>query len=191
MGGRTVTAVVVAAFDDRGDRAVERLMARAGARTPPRHRPHLTLAAVRLPQDRVPEVSAVAAGVAAVTAPFPLRLASLGIFPQGVLWLAPRPEPALHALQAAVDAALAAEGHGRAFGEQGAPAHWVAHCTLATRLAPPALGTAVTAVTSGFRPVATSVAALATILVGGRGDVAHAPLAGSATAPRPAASGSG
>ena len=196
MGERAATAVVVAAFDAAGDAAVVRLMDRVGARTPPRHRPHLTLGAVRLPEDRLGEVTDLAAAVAAGAAPFRLELASAGIFPPGVLWLGPRPGPELRGLQAAVDAALAAAGHGRAFGDQADPDHWVAHCTLATRLDPPALGRAVTALTSGFHPVRTRVAALATLLVGGRGDVALAPLTGGtgatgATAPRPAASGPG
>jgi 2'-5' RNA ligase len=184
---RLVTAAVVAGLDGRGDRGVERLMARVGARTPPRHRPHLTLGAATVPADAVPDVAAVAAEVAAAHTPFPLDLTGVGIFPQGVLWLAPRPEPALRELQADVDRALAAAGHERAFGSHGDPAHWVAHCTLATRLDPEALGRAVTALTSGFRPVRTAVTALATILVGGRGDAGYAPL----SAPRPAASGSG
>jgi len=158
-----------------------------GAAVPPRHRPHLTLGAARVPAGEVGGVTEVAAAVAAAHAPFRIELASLGIFPQGVLWLAPRPEPALRALQADVDAALAAAGHERAFGAQADPAHWVAHCTLATRLDPAALGRAVTALTSGFRPVRTSVTALATLLVGGRGDVGYAAL----SAPRPAASASG
>jgi 2'-5' RNA ligase len=190
MAGRVVTAVVVAAFDERGDRGVERLMGRVGARVPPRHRPHLTLGAARVPEARVGEVCDVAAGVAAAAAPFRLELGAVGIFPQGVLWLAPRPEPELRRLQAGADAALTAAGFARAFGDQAAPDRWVAHCTLATRLDPPALGTAVTALTSGFRPVRTRVVALATILVGGRGDVGYAPLA-AATEPRPAASGAG
>jgi 2'-5' RNA ligase len=199
VGERVVTAVVAAAFDAGGDEAVVRLMDRVGARTPPRHRPHVTLGAVRLPEDRLDEVTGVVAAVAAGAAPFRVELASAGIFvstrpptptSRGVLWLAPRPDPALRGLQAAVDAALAGAGHERAFGDQVHPDHWVAHCTLATRLDPPALGRAVTALTSGFRPVRTRVAALATILVGGRGDVAHVPLTG-ASAPRPAASGSG
>jgi 2'-5' RNA ligase len=184
---RVVTAVVVAALDERGDRAVERLLARVGARVPPRHRPHLTLGAARVGEGELGRVTGVAAGVAAAHAPFRVELASLGIFPQGVLWLAPRPEPALRDLQAAVDRALAGAGLERAFGTHADPGHWVAHLTLATGLEPAALGRAVTAVTGGFRPVRTSVTALATILVGGRGDVGYAPLTG----PRPAASAGG
>lgn len=187
MGERLVTAVVVAAFDEAGDRAVERLLGRVGARVPPRHRPHLTLGAVRVPEGELARVVDLAAGVAAGHAPFRLELGSLGVFPQGVLWLAPRPEPALADLQAGVDRALAGAGHERAFGAHADPDHWVAHCTLATRLDPEALGRAVTALTTGFRPVRTAVTALATILVGGRGDVGYAPLTG----PRPAASASG
>jgi 2'-5' RNA ligase len=178
VGERRVTAVVVAALDERGDRAVERLLERVGARVPPRHRPHLTLGAARVPEAELGRVTDVAAAVAAAHAPFRLELASLGIFPQGVLWLAPRPEPALRDLQAGVDRALAAAGLERAFGAQADPDHWVAHLTLATGLEPAALGRAVTAVTGGFRPVRASVDGLATILVG-RGDVAHARLGGS------------
>jgi 2'-5' RNA ligase len=187
MGERVVTAVVVAALDPAGDRGVEAMLQRVGARVPPRHRPHLTLGAARVPEGEVARVNGVAAEVAASHAPIRIELGSLGVFPQGVLWLAPRPEPALADLQAGVDRALAAAGLERAFGAHADPDHWVAHCTLATRLDPEALGRAITALTSGFRPVRTAVTALATILVGGRGDVGYALLTG----PRPAASASG
>src|SRR3954447_490282 len=62
MGERLVTAVVVAALDGRGDPAGQRLMARAGARTPPRHRPHLTLGAAKVPEAGLAGVVDVAAG---------------------------------------------------------------------------------------------------------------------------------
>jgi 2'-5' RNA ligase len=187
MGERTVTAVVAAGFDAAGEERVVRLMGVVGARTPPRHRPHLTLGAAAVPEAEVAGVTAVAADVAARHAPVAVSLGSLGIFPQGVLWLAPRPDPALRALQADVDAALGAAGYPRAFGDHAHPDHWVAHCTLATRLRPDPLGRAVTALTRGFRPIEAEIAALATLLVGGRGDVALSALTG----PRPAASGAG
>jgi 2'-5' RNA ligase len=184
---RTVTVVIVAAFDAAADERVVRCMGRVGARTPPRHRPHLTLGAVAVPGGTVDDVTALAADVAARHAPFRLELASIGIFPQGVLWLGPRPDPALRAVQADVDATLAAAGHGRAFGDHADPARWVAHCTLVTRLRGEPLGRAVTALTRDYRPIGAEVAALATLLVGGRGDVGYLPLTG----PRRAASGSG
>jgi 2'-5' RNA ligase len=193
-----VTAVVCAAFDDAADAAVRRLITRLAesgtrVRPTPRHRPHVTLGAAKIRPGELTDVLAVAAHVATGTAQFPVVLDHIGAFPGGgVLWLGPRPDPELHRLQRDVDAALVAAGWEPALGERGKPGRWTPHVTLATRLRPDALGPAVTTVATRFRPIRGHVAALATILVAGAGDEGLAPLAGEvATAPPPAASGSG
>jgi 2'-5' RNA ligase len=176
-----VTAVVCAALDSAADREVRRCRHRLTAAglpvRPPRHRPHLTLGAVRLPEADVPAVAEVAARVASAQSLFPLRLDHLGVFAQGTLWLGPRPSSALDELQAAVDAALAAAGWERAFGRQTEPAEWTPHVTLANRLTSHDLGRAVELLSAGFRPVRGAVDALAVIMVGGEGDVALTALA--------------
>jgi hypothetical protein len=65
-----------------------------------------------------------------------------------------------------------------AFGERSAPRLWVPHLTLATRVAKPLLRDVQEAVRAHYQPVRGFVDALAVILVGGRGDVAHLPLTG-------------
>ena len=94
----------------------------------------------------------------------------------GVVWLGPSRSAQLQALQRDVDAALQAAGWPRAFGERSDPAQWIAHCTLATRVPKPLLRNVQAEVQRSYRPIAATVDALATILVGGSGDVAHAPL---------------
>lgn len=171
----SATAVVCALLDDAAEAEVLNRMAalaRAGlgVLAPPRHRPHLSLGAAHLARSDVASIEPVLARVAGRTAGFAVTLEHLGIFPRGgVLWLGPRPEPALFALQRDVDTDLLAAGLPRAFGAQSDPGHWVAHVTLATRLRPEALGRAVT-MTSRRRPVPARVEALGVILVGGRGE---------------------
>jgi len=177
-----ITAVVSAAFDAATDEAV--LAAREIVRTTdvrrparPAHRPHLTLGAARIEPDDLPEVVDVAAEVAARHPPFRVSLAEVGVFASsGVVWLGPAPSAELPLLQRDVDAALPAAGWPRAFGEQSAPEHWVAHCTLAVRIPEPQLRTVQAAVRAQHHPVRGRIDALATILVGGRGDEGYAPL---------------
>ena len=175
-----VTAVVCATFDPRLDGAVRRevaLLADAGLnlRTPPRHPPHLTLGAARVGSANA--VAEVAAEIAARLEQAPIVLDHIGIFPSGgVLWLGPRPDPGLAGLQRACDGTLR-EHWRRAFGEQTNPERWVAHCTLATRLSAPDLARAVQIVARRRRPLRGTITALTTIVVGGTGVHAAAPLA--------------
>jgi 2'-5' RNA ligase len=179
-----VTAVVCAAFDPATDAAVyavRELVRAAGVDLPPRppHRPHFSLAAARV--DRGAELQrllAVAAMASAEHAPIPVTLAHVGRFGRaGALWLGPAPNRALAGLQRDVHRALETAGWPPAFGERSAPAQWVPHCTLATRVAKPLLRELQAQVQARYQPIQGTIEALATILVGGRGDVGVVPLA--------------
>lgn len=180
-----VTAVVCAAFDEATDQAiytVRELVRHAGISTLPErppHRPHFSLSAARVERGaELDRVADVAAEVAALHQPIPIVLTEVGRFGRaGALWLGPAPTRELAALQRAVYRALKHSGWPPAFGERSAPRLWVAHCTLATRVPKPQLRDVQTAVADGFQPIRGTVDALVTILVGGRGDVARAPLA--------------
>lgn len=180
-----VTAVVCAAFDAATDEAIyavrEQVRA-AGIALParPPHRPHFSLAAARVETGpELDRVLAIAAELAATHAPVPIVLTEVGRFGRaGALWLGPAPNRGLPALQRAVFRALKHAGWPSAFGERSAPNLWVAHCTLATRVPKPQLREVQAAIEADYRPIRGSVAALAAILVGGRGDVAHEPLRG-------------
>jgi 2'-5' RNA ligase len=151
----------------------------AGIRLPlrPPHRPHFSLAAARVAADELPQVLAVAAAVAARHSPVPLELDEVGRFGRaGVVWLGPSHRGGLTALQRDAAAALGAAGWPPAFGQRSDPAQWVPHCTLATRVPKPLLREVQAAVRRDFRPICGRVDALATILVGGRGDVGLVPL---------------
>jgi 2'-5' RNA ligase len=177
-----VTAVVCAAFDAATDdavMAVRELVRVAGIELPPKppHRPHFSLAAARIDRDDLPRVLDVARTVAALHRPLPLLLTEVGRFGRaGVVWLGPAPSPELAILQRDTDAALQSAGWARAFGDRSDPAQWIAHCTLATRVPKPMLRRIQAEVSRGYRPITATVDALATILVGGSGDVGHAPL---------------
>lgn len=174
-----ITAVVCAAFDAATDAAIlatRDVVRAAGVRLaePPAHRPHITLAAARIERAELPRVLDIAGAVAARHQPFTIRLAEVGRFTAaGAIWLGPGAEPRLARLQVDVDAALRADGWPRGFGERSDPQHWVAHCTLATRVREPALRRVQAAVRASYQPIEARVDALATILVGGRGDAGH------------------
>jgi 2'-5' RNA ligase len=181
-----VTAVVCAAFDERTDAAVlavRELVRAVGVELPPqpRHRPHFSLAAARVQHDpELDRLAAVAADVAAVHEPIDLVLDNVGSFSRaGVLWLGPAASPRLATLQRAVATALTDAGWPAAFGERSDPAGWVPHCTLATRLPKPRLRAVRDTVRAQLQPIAARIDTLATILVGGRGDVSRAALSGS------------
>lgn len=182
---RAVTAVVCAAFDPAADAAilaVREAVRAAGVRLPPAppHRPHFSLGAARVAAAELPRVLEVAGSIAAAHRPVPISLVEVGRFGRaGVVWLGPAPSPQLSLLQRDVDAALRAAGWPRAFGERSDPAQWVAHCTLATRVPKPLLRHVQSEIERRYRTIAATVDALATILVGGSGDVAHERLAGS------------
>jgi 2'-5' RNA ligase len=184
---RRVTAVVCAAFDPATDEAVlavRDVVRSAGVRLPdrPPHRPHFSLGAARVEHGDLPRVLEVAAAVARSHRPIPVRLGEVGRFGRaGVVWLGPSPSPpALLSLQRDVDAELRAAGWPPAFGERSDPAQWIAHCTLATRVAKPLLRKIQADLEASYRPIAATVDALATILVGGSGDVGHARLGADA-----------
>jgi len=178
-----VTAVVCTAFaaaDDDAVFAVREAVRAAGIVLPdrPPHRPHLTLSAARVERDAVDEVTAVASAVAARHTPVPLLMSEVGRFGRaGALWLGPASSPALVALQHDVTSALA-QRWPPAFGERSDPSGWVPHCTLATRVPKPQLRAVQDVVRASFEPFPATVVGLATILVGGRGDVGYAPLTG-------------
>jgi 2'-5' RNA ligase len=123
----------------------------------------------------------VAAQVAGRHAAIDVAFDQVGRFGRaGVVWLGPSRTPAaLHALQRDADASLQAAGWPPAFGERSAPAQWVAHCTLATRIPKPQLRALQATVRAGYRPIQARVDALAVILVGGRGDTAYVRLRGA------------
>jgi hypothetical protein len=50
------------------------------------------------------------------------------------------------------------------------------HCTLATRVPKPLLREVQAVIADGYKPIRGTVAGLATILVGGRGDIAYTDL---------------
>lgn len=190
----TVTAVVCAAFDPATDEAIYAVregVRAAGIALPdrPPHRPHFSLAAARVHQGpELDRVIALAAEMAAAHAPVPIVLSEVSRFGRaGALWLGPEPSArstrcrsapnhGLPALQRDVYRALEHAGWASAFGERSAPNLWVPHCTLATRVPKPQLRTIQAAVADGYRPIGGTVDALATILVGGHGDLAHHPL---------------
>ena len=185
-----VTAVVCAAFDTATDEAiyaVRDVVRSAGVPLPPRppHRPHLSLAAARVEQgDELTRLLATATAVAAEHEPIPVILTEVGRFGRaGAVWLGPAPTRELAALQRDVYRALKRAGWESAFGDRSAPNLWVAHCTLATRVAKPLLRDVQAAVAAGYTPIRGTLDALATILVGGRGDLAHAQLGGAQSSP--------
>jgi 2'-5' RNA ligase len=179
----TVTAVVCAAFDAQVDEAVyalRDLVRETGVPLPPRppHRPHFSLAAARVQQgEELDRVVAVAAEIAARHEPVPIALTEVGRFGRaGVLWLGPAPNRGLPALQRDVHRSLKRAGWPSAFGERSAPKLWVPHLTLATRVAKPMLRDVQEVVRARYQPIRGAVDALAVIIVGGRGDIAHLPL---------------
>jgi 2'-5' RNA ligase len=177
-----ITAVVCAAFDAPTDAAIlatREVVRAAGVELPdqPPHRPHFSLAAARVEREQLPRILDVARTVAAMHRPLAVRLADVGRFGRaGVIWLGPASSPQLQLLQHDVDAALQAAGWPRAFGERSDPRRWVPHCTLATRVPKPFLRRVQAAVQGQYRPIEARIDALATILVGGRGDVGRTPL---------------
>lgn len=181
MSRGTVTAVVCAAFDAATDEAIYavREQVRAtGIALPerPPHRPHFSLSAAIVPRSDLDAVVEVAAEVAARHDPIAVRLTEVGRFSRaGVIWLGPPPNPALADLQRDVHDALAAYWP-PAFGERSAPRQWVAHCSLATRVPAATLREVQSTVNAAYEPITGSIDALATILVGGRGDSGYAPL---------------
>jgi 2'-5' RNA ligase len=173
---------VCAAFDGPTDEAIYAVrdqVRAAGVPLPdrPRHRPHFSLSAARVPRSALDEVVAVAAEVAARHEPIPIALTEVGRFGRaGALWLGPAPNRGLPALHRDIYRVLKQAGWPPAFGERSAPRLWVPHCTLAARVAKPQLRDVQAVLSAGYEPIRGTVDALAVILVGGRGDVARLPL---------------
>jgi 2'-5' RNA ligase len=169
----TQRVVVCAAFDEDGDAEIAALTKRLrenGVSVPdsPAHRPHITLSAALADPD---EVARVAVTLAARHGPVEVTLDRIGTFGHGAtLWVGPSARSLAH-LQRTVHNALGAWP--RAFGDTLEPEHWVPHCTLARRVP----RSAPTRLRLGFAAPTVRVTALATIVVGGRGDHALAPLA--------------
>ena len=178
-----VTAVLCAAFDGYTDDAVyavREVVRSAGVALPsrPPHRPHLTFTAARVQQgDELARVVDLAAEIATRHRPIPIILAEVGRFGRaGALWLGPAPTEELAALHRDAYRSLKHAGWSPAFGDRSAPRLWVPHCTLATRVPKPQLRQVQEVVRAGYQPIRGQIEAVATILVGGRGDVALAPL---------------
>jgi 2'-5' RNA ligase len=171
------TAVACAAFDPEGDAAVAAVQQRLralGMRVPhdPAHRLHITLSAAVADPD---EVTAALADVASRHPPIALRLDHVGTFARGsIVWLGPSRSVELVELQRDVHAMLGARWPA-GFGDQVDPAHWMPHCTLARR----ATRDAADRLRAGLSPLEIRIAALATIVVGGRGDAGYVPLTGA------------
>jgi 2'-5' RNA ligase len=168
----TQRVVVCAAFDEDGDAEIAALMNRLrenGVSVPqsPAHRPHITLSAAIADPDAVARVTVT---LAAQHEPVDVTLDRIGTFGHGsTLWVGPSAR-SLAYLQSTVHNALGAWP--RAFGDAVEPEHWVPHCTLARRVP----RSAPARLRLGFTAPTVRVVALATIVVGGRGDHALAPL---------------
>lgn len=180
-----MTAVLCAAFDAETDErilAVRELVRAAGIVLPdaPPHRPHLTMTAARVERGaELDSVVAAAGDVATRHSAFAVRLDAVGRFGRaGALWLGTSRAAALVALQRDAAAAVERAGWPDAFGHRTDPAAWVPHCTLATRVPKPQLRDVQHAVRATYQPIDATVAGVAVILVGGRGDVALCPFAG-------------
>ena len=155
----------------------------AGIPLPPRppHRPHFSLAAARV---RPPARSSTGWSKSRPRSrlrrePVPVVLTRVGRFGRaGALWLGPAPTRGLSRVAERTSTAHSSAPAGRRrSASRSAPNLWVAHCTLATRVAKPLLRDVQGLVANGYEPIRGVIDALAVILVGGRGDVAHLPLA--------------
>ncbi|MHA3701242.1 2'-5' RNA ligase family protein [Jatrophihabitans sp. YIM 134969] len=170
-GPGLVTAVVCAAFDAATDAAVLAVrdaVARTGVRLParPRHRPHLTLAAVRVHPEQLDGVVDLARDLAARSDPVRFRLSRVGTFGRaGALWLGPDDPTDLCTLQRSVYAAVVAGPWPAAFVGRSEPDTWVPHCSLATRLDRVTLERVRREITASFAPLDATVDALAVIVV--------------------------
>lgn len=168
----TQRVVVCAAFDEDGDAEIAALVNRlreSGVSVPqsPAHRPHITLSAAVADPD---EVARVTVTLAARHESIDVTLDRIGTFAHGgTLWVGPSAGSLVY-LQRTVHNALGAWP--RAFGDTVEPENWVPHCTLARRVP----RSAPMRLRLGFTAPTVRVTALATIVVGGRGDHALAPL---------------
>lgn len=114
----------------------------------PRYAPHVTLAVYDTLDPHA--AAAVIKRIAANTAPLPVSLGALGVFPaeKSVLWAAPAPSAALLALHEDLHGAQPAECLAYYL-----PGAWVPHCTLAGELTPAALGAALAMLAPAWQTV--------------------------------------
>lgn len=177
-------AVVCAAFDAESDReiaAVRKFIRSLGGRAPnhPAHRPHFTLTAASV--DDTSEVVKLAARIARRHRPFRVKLSAIGSFGRGdVVWLGPIRNGALTELQRNAYSTLIDAGFAPAFAGQSDPRGWRPHCTIARRMKPDVLRE----FENAYEPIAVTVDAVATVLVGGQGDVGYAAMPGRTPARR-------
>jgi 2'-5' RNA ligase len=171
-------AVVCAAFDAESDReiaAVRKFIRSLGGRAPhhPAHRPHFTLTAASV--DDTSEVIKLAGRVARRHRPFRVKLSAIGSFGRGdVVWLGPIRNSSLTELQRNAYGTLIDAGFPPAFAGQSDPRGWRPHCTIARRLKPDVFRE----FESSYEPITVTVDAIATVLVGGTGDVGYTAMPG-------------
>ena len=119
-------------------------------------RPHVSLVVAE--SVDLPAACELLDRFARTTRPFPLSLASLGLFPSSdtVAYLAPKVTPELLALHGRFFERFSSVASG--IWPHYAPATWVAHCTLAIGLLPQQLGPALHACRSFGLPLTCTVA---------------------------------
>ena len=144
-------------FDHSTEQAVRDMWQRiADADVPVRgltgYRPHVTLAAYDVTSVRAYESDLVP--VTEAMEPFPIRLESLGIFPEaGAIFLAPRMSRTLFSLHRAILGAVDSPGRPPVVDECLLPDRWTPHCTLAGHLTRTQLLTAVDVCQRHWMPI--------------------------------------
>jgi 2'-5' RNA ligase len=124
------------------------------AKGPAGYGPHITLAVYQVAEPRIAAYVARLPTLVSRQRSLPLRLESLGIFPEtGVVFLTPRPSSALLALHRRVVHGLADLDTTGSLDKLLVPGQWMPHCTLAGHLDPAGLATAVEACVHHWRPV--------------------------------------
>jgi 2'-5' RNA ligase len=132
------------------------------------YRPHVTLTGHRMEAERI---GAAMADVASGTAPFPLRLHHVGVFPENrVVFLAPRVTDQLLRLRAALLARLGAPAN-----PFFAPDQWSPHCTIAASLSQDQLGPAAAQVIDSWEAIETTAVALGLVVEPDTWDTTVAP----------------
>jgi len=144
-------------FDDATEYAVRNMWQRiadagVAVRGLTGYRPHITLAVYDVADIAAYETGLVL--VAAAMTLFPIHMDSLGIFPEtGVVFLAPRMSHTLFSLHRAVLQALDGPDKPSVIAEHLLPDLWVPHCTLAGRLTPQQLLTAIDTCQRDWAPI--------------------------------------
>lgn len=116
--------------------------------------PHITLVAYVVTEARIADYAARLPSLTRSQQLLPLRLESLGVFPEtGVVYLAPRPTAELLALHQRVVHDLAELDRTSSIDEWLLPGRWTPHCTLAGHLDMSGVTTTVEACLRLWRPV--------------------------------------